>query len=603
MAMQETSDAQQEFGVVGAPRGGSTAAGSARAARASSSRRSRLFRRSWPVLVVMAIAAGFSVAYLGGGLWAAGGETWRGNTGDPEQFMWFLAWMPHAIPQAILHGHDPLVSTYQLFPRGTNLMWNTSVVFPAVLVSPITALAGPVFTYNLLIVLGPIASSGTAYWAFRRYVDSRLAAGIGALAFAFCPFVMGHTSGHLHLILLALVPVTVVLVDELLVRQRRRSWLIGGLLGVVAACQLLTSEEVLAIEVIAGVVAVIVLCLLHPHAVRSRIGYVVGGGVCAAVAFVVLAGYPLYVQLRGPQRAPGAHQPGTYSTDLFNLVWPVNQQFDFGVGKPSFTGNASEWTGYIGIPLIVLLVVVAIRTWRRRPVVPVAAILVVVLAVLSLGPHLHLNGHKSIPLPWAGFARLPLLGNLLPGRVSLAIALFAALLIAVFVDELVRARHLWWKIAGAALVVVVALSLVPGGLRTTTVVTPPFFTTAAQNRIPDGSVALVVPYIKGPGNEHPSLWQANGGMRYRMMDGWVIVPGLHWGGPNVISEAIDHAATISVTPPVRDSILDELHARQVHTVVVGPTDDRPAVISLFSRVLGAPPTSVGGVDLWSVPVR
>ncbi len=598
--MQERSDADERLGGVGAsPVETPTAAGSEGTVDPSPPR-GGTFRRAWPLLVVVVVAAAISLAYFGSGLWGSG-DSWRGNVGDPEYFMWFLGWMPHAIPQAILHGHNPLVSTYQLFPQGTNLMWNTSVVLPAVLMSPITALSGPVVSYNLLIVGGPVVTSATSYWALHRYVDSRLAAGVGALVFAFCPFIMLHTSGHLHLVLLALVPVTVVLVDELLVRQRRRSWLIGGLLGVVAACQLLTSEEVLAIEVVAAVGAVLILCLLHPRAVRSRVGYAVGGAVCAAVVFVVLAGYPLYVQLRGPQKAPGAHSPGTYSTDLLNLIWPINQWLDLGVGHPTFTGNASEWTGYLGIPLVLLLLVVVVTTWRRRPVVPVAALLVVGLLILSLGPHLHINGHTSVPLPWAALARLPLLENLLPGRVSLVIAFFTALLVAVFVDEVVRARQLWWRLAGAGLVAAVVLSLVPGGLRITTVPIPAFFTTAAQDRIPDGSVALVVPYITGPLNEHPSLWQASGGMRFRMMDGWMIVPGLHWGGPNAVSEAIAHAGTITVTSDVRNSILGLLRSRQVRTVVVGPTDNRPAVIALFTKVFGQPPTSVGGVDLWTVP--
>jgi hypothetical protein len=35
-------------------------------------------------------------------------------------------------------------------------------------------------------------------------------------------------------------PLLVIFADEILVRQRRRPWLIGGLLGVATAAQLLT---------------------------------------------------------------------------------------------------------------------------------------------------------------------------------------------------------------------------------------------------------------------------------------------------------------------------------------------------------------------------
>ncbi len=600
--MQDTSDAHQRSAAVSAPPGGVSIRPAVPVEEDLPAPGRRLIDRVWPVLVVVLVAAGFSLAYLGGGLWA-GGDAWRGNPGDPEQFMWFLAWMPHAIPQAILHGHNPLVTDYQLFPRGVNLMWNTSVVLPAVLMSPITVLAGPVVTYNLLVVLGPVATSATSYWAFHRYVGSRLAAGLGALAFGFSPFIVTHgPAGHVHMALLALMPVTLVLVDELLIRQRRRSWLVGGLLGIVAACQLLTSEEILVIELVTGAVALIVLCLVHRDGVRSRVGYVLGGAGSAAVTFLVLAGYPLYVQLLGPRRAPGVHSPEAYSTDLLNLVWPINQWLDFGVkSDPGFTGNNSEWTAYLGIPLLALLVAVVVVARRRRPLVPILAICLVVIEVLSFGPHLHVDGHKVLPLPWSGLVHVPLLSNLLPGRLSVSIAFLAALLIAVFVDEIMRARSPRWKLAGAALAAVVAVSMVPGGLPLTRIPTPTFFTTAAQERVPDGSVALVVPYIEGPHNEQASLWQANGGMRFRMVDGWMIAPGLHWGGPNAVSVAIDHAATITVTPAVRDAVVNELRARRVRTVIVGPTNDRPAVVGLFTRVLGRPPTTVGGVQLWTVP--
>lgn len=551
-------------------------------------------RRLLPPTVVFLVAAAISVGYLGAGLWAT--DTWRGNVGDPEQFMWFLSSVPHALA----HGHNPLLSNYELYPHGVNLMWNTSVVLAGIVVSPVTAVAGPVFSYNLLLVLGPIATACTAYWAFRRYVDRPVAAGIGGLAFACSPFLLVHSSGHLHLVLLALMPVMLVLVDELLVRQRRRSWLTGALIGLVAACQLLTSEEILAIEAMVGGLALVILCLLHPHGIRSRVSYVVRAAVCAVATFALLAGYPLYLQLFGPRKAPGAHGPSTYSTDLLNLVWPVNQWLNLGIGPPSFTGNASEWTGYLGIPLIVLLIGVTVRSWRRRPLVPVAALLIVVLVVLSFGPHLHVAGRTtSIPLPWSVAERLPLLENLLPGRISVAVGLLAALLLAVFLDDLVRRRG-WRRLLGAALVALIALSWVPGGLRTTTIRTPAFFTSSAETQLPAGSVALIVPYTNGPLNEQSVLWQANGRMQLRIVNGWVIVPGPHWGGPNAISRALDHADAINVTPQLRASIFADLRKLQVDTVIVGPSSKRTSDISLLTRVFGRTPTVARDVVLWTV---
>jgi hypothetical protein len=53
-------------------------------------------------------------------------------------------------------------------------------------------------------------------------------------------------SHHLNLILVFLLPWLLVLVDEILVRQRRSPTWLGVALGVVAAAQVLTGEELFA---------------------------------------------------------------------------------------------------------------------------------------------------------------------------------------------------------------------------------------------------------------------------------------------------------------------------------------------------------------------
>jgi len=63
-----------------------------------------------------------------------------GKFGDAQQMMWFLGWQPFAI----IHGHNPIFTNYIDYPGGVNLMWNTSALLPAVVLGPITQLAGSV---------------------------------------------------------------------------------------------------------------------------------------------------------------------------------------------------------------------------------------------------------------------------------------------------------------------------------------------------------------------------------------------------------------------------------------------------------------------------
>ena len=129
------------------------------------------------MIAVLVVSAGLSLLYFHRA-WASPDDSWNSLRGDPQQTIWFLAWFPYAI----LHGHSSLLSNYQLFPRGENLMWNTSIILPSVLISPVTLTLGPVVAYNLLLTLAPVLTASTSYLAFRRYVGSRSAAGLGALA-------------------------------------------------------------------------------------------------------------------------------------------------------------------------------------------------------------------------------------------------------------------------------------------------------------------------------------------------------------------------------------------------------------------------------------
>ena len=54
--------------------------------------------------------------------------------GDPAQQIWFLAWVPHALGS----GLDPFLSHAMFAPAGINLVANSSILFPALVASPVT---------------------------------------------------------------------------------------------------------------------------------------------------------------------------------------------------------------------------------------------------------------------------------------------------------------------------------------------------------------------------------------------------------------------------------------------------------------------------------
>lgn len=237
---------------------------------------------------MLLVSLALSFAYLGRGLWTAPTASWRGNPGDPEQFMWFLRWIPFAIG----HGHNPFLTDHALYPDGANMMWNTSVILPAVLISPVTVTAGPIAAYQVLMVLAPVGNALAALALFRRWTCSYVSAGVGALVFAFCPLVTIHSSGHLHLVLLGFLPLIFLFLDEIVIRRRRTPWISGTLLGFLVSCQLLTSEELLATAALMAAAALVVLGLLYRGEIRQRWPYVQRAAGPAVGIAAALSAYP-----------------------------------------------------------------------------------------------------------------------------------------------------------------------------------------------------------------------------------------------------------------------------------------------------------------------
>ncbi|HEX8860185.1 MAG TPA: hypothetical protein VGC06_14050 [Actinomycetes bacterium] len=415
-------------------------------------------------------------------------------------FVWFLKWDQ----VAIAHGHDPLYSQYLNVPAGVNLMWNTSLLLPGAPLAGLTAWLGPAFTYNLLVTLALPLSGWAAYLVFRRYVTSQLAAGAGGLLYGFSPYMLAHSLGHLHLILAVSPPLLLALLDEVLVRQRFAPWLLGVALGVVAAAQLLTAEELLASELLVATATLCLLLLLHPRRARAHAPYAGKTLVIAAVVGLALVAWPLWVQFRGPVRpqTPIQH-PGVAVTDLANLVVPTRLQRFAPAGAVAvsdrFTGNGTEWDGYLGVPLLLLVGGIAVRWWRR-PLVRLTSLLALGLTVASFGPRLHVAGRITrIHLPWRAIQAVPVLDNVMPNRLMLYAFLLAGLLVAVFLDAALSCPSPHRRLLGAAAVALALLALLPRSpAPSTPLAVPPLFASATVRRVPPGSVALVAPFAHYP---------------------------------------------------------------------------------------------------------
>jgi type IV secretory pathway VirB2 component (pilin) len=293
-----------------------------------------------------------------------------------------------------------------------------------------------------------------------------------------------------------------------------------------------------------------------------------------------------------------------------------------------FTGNLAEWHAYLGVPLLAVTLYTARRFWHVG-LVKVVSLLALMLALLSLGPTVHVAG-VTTPIPvavfaavfllvrktaparllvltfvsgWAALAILPVFSNAYPGRLMLYVFFFAGLLFAMFVDLMLASpiRPRAWAVAASVAVILTLAPALP--FPSTPVPVPDFFTTTVRDRVPAGSVALVAPYAYA-WDDRAMVWQAAAGMWFRMPEGYGTVPGPAVNPPPTalgslmmgIGQGLPYDG---LSDSARDRLHGDLARWSVRTVVIGPMEHEENMVSLFRDLLQREPEITGGVYVWA----
>jgi len=562
-------------------------------------------RAAWPQLAVLIAFLALAVLLLGATWTAPTTRTLGGGVGDPGVFIWFLRWTPFAIGQRI----TPFFSDYLNHPGGINLMWNTWVPLPGLLLSPLTLAFGPVLSLNVLLTLAYGLSAWSAYLAIHRFMPSHAAAA-GGLVYGFSPSMIGHAH-HPNLILVFLLPLLLVLVDEVLIRQRWSPVWLGVALGLVAAAQLLTGEELLVATGLISAALLVVLVAMFPRAVPGRVRYAVTAIAVSLLVFGPLVAWPVKAQLTGRARVQSDITPEVRgSSDLLAVVTPnrlsaIAPNAAIRLGD-RFRGSKET---YLGIPMLLVAVAVVIAR-RRDAFVRVGFAMLVVCLLLSLGARLRIGGQPTdVVLPWAAMEALPLVQNMVPSRLALLTALFAGLLLAAALDGLWRrGGWLWRGLAVLTAVVVLAALAPPAPFRAREVVaTPPYFSTAAVRALPRDGVALVVPFPRRGRVNEAMVWQAEADLWFKMPGGYFVGPDRgggtrHDAAPTTTSVILNRIhrgrRPPELTPALRRRIARNFATWRVDSVVLGPMDNREVMSGFLTELLGRPPASAGGVAVW-----
>ncbi|HEX7442830.1 MAG TPA: hypothetical protein VF320_03025, partial [Acidimicrobiales bacterium] len=470
------------------------------------------------------------------------------------------------------------------------------------------------------------------YLLVRRWVRWAPAAFLGGLAYGFSPFVVTELAlNQVNIAFLAVPPLIVLVLSDLLVTGRRTPWRNGLALAGLVVVQFFLSTEVLLLTALACVVGTVLLATwaawARPHEVSVRVGpALTGAGVAVGASAVVLA-YPLWFLLAGP-----AHLVGPIwsygATSRFGTT-PASFVTTGGLGdlRPSmlrfggYQGPVLTGLGYLGLGVVAAAVVGAV-VWRRDRRLLLFGAVGLVAVVLSLGP-----GH-GVWVPWVALQHVPWIGDIVEVRFVLIVTLCVAVMAALAVDHAHAAleprgassaatsgRATGWLAWGLVALVLVptVVALAPNLPLTTRAVVLPRWYVHQGAVLPPGRVVLAYP-VPSSGLQSSEAWQAVNTMAWAQASGGgpqgqPFRAGAARPGFEVLSAAsLPLGPAPDPTPANVAAVRDALRLWKVTTVVVPDQPGLPLyeqgrsgayASGFFTAVLGTLPTYVDSAWVWN----
>jgi hypothetical protein len=339
------------------------------------------------------------------------------STRDTASYVWGFYWVAHQVT----HLGNPWFTSQMAAPVGVQLGFHSLMPLPGLLLTPVTLIWGPSFSYNLLVVLVPGLLSYAMYRAARLWLPSAIGAIAAGAFFGLSAMLTQQDWYHLNI---ALGAIFLPMALEASVRLRRTPGRRPGIiLGLVMGAAVLTDQES---AVLAGIVTALTLvpwlvyrpswAKVRPAALAVLLGAVIASPQIIAMAQEIAVGqlaikpHPLAVSYK------------QYGIGLPGMFTPTPRVADFGLGRlagPFLHGRDNEGLPMFGTGLTVLALLGLAASWRRRSAWLLAA-LWAGCAALALGSSLWIGKHQYLPLamtwrgtqvsavmPYTWFVRIP----------------------------------------------------------------------------------------------------------------------------------------------------------------------------------------------------
>jgi hypothetical protein len=526
----------------------------------------------------------------------------------------------HAV-RVVTRGENPFFLTQLNAPAGVNLMANTATLGLHLPLVPVTMLFGADVTFAVELTVSLAGTAAAWYWLFSRHlVASRFAAFVGAGFIAFAPGMISHANGHPNIIAQFLIPFILWYLVRL--REVDHRWRTRIVLALLVVYQMLINEEILFAYGLATVVFLVVWAIAHRAEARAAAGPFLRGLTITGGIVLVLMAYPLFVQFFGAQSYHGLWPDAArFGNDLLSFTNFAQQSSSGDLGTVRrLAANPTEQNAFFGWPLLVLFAYLVVR-YRRRTVLRAMAIAGAVLAVLSLGPHLRVDGvHTSIPAPYRLLSGLPIFDSVITGRLVLIALPAIGALLAVFLNDewdpgarsATPAHRFTPRLVATAAVVAALLPLAPSPLPTVNRTPVPAFFANGEWRayVPSGRTIVAVPVPSLSDTMDGMQWAVATHLDFTQPGGYFLGPtttGVGYFGPpprptDVLLRAENRLgrAPVITTREQTDARADLRYWRAAILVLRANRRHAELLRDTVTQLLGVTPELVDGVWLWDV---
>jgi len=440
--------------------------------------------------------------------------------GDPAQFMWFLAWLPHAVSQKL----NPFFCAALWAPDGINLAWTPLMPLGGLIMAPITAILGPAASYNLLCLLLPALAAFSAYLVCRYVTGSWLSSIFGGYLFGFSGYMLYYLwAGDVDLLTVFTIPLAVYVVLRAMRGELSNRALVVCLTALLVV-QLGLFIEIFATAMVFAVITILSALAVYSGETRRRLHKLLLPIVISYVIALLIASPYLYYMFVGPLPSGHFWPLFEFSGDLVFFLLPSRAS---ALGSLPLIANLLDRipdTVYVGFCYIGPVLLAVIVGWgyqhRREPTGRFFICILLIVAILAMGPNLIVAGRRLWPLPGLLLWRLPLIGAALPVRFAIYMALAVAMITALWLSTGTPTSYT--KHAVVVLAFLYSMPNLSSVYWNVLNYTPPFFKNDTFRRyLSRDEIVVLVPY---GWLSNAMMWQAETGMYFRMAGGYTGPP-------------------------------------------------------------------------------